>query len=103
VILRRRLFSLVWFPYRQIGNEPTMKLTMNAAKQIEHLPEYLHEEFPDAPVAVIEHDVEERVRDLIAEAHFDDFVPLLVHKSVRERLRTISPRARRPRQSALSA
>jgi hypothetical protein len=77
-----------------------MKLTMNAAKQIEHLPEYLHDEFPDAPVAVIEHDVEERVRDLIAEAHFDDYVPLLVHKSVRERLRTTARRVRRPRPTA---
>jgi hypothetical protein len=77
-----------------------MKLTTNAAKQIEHLPEYLHEEFPDAPVAVIEHDVEERVSDLMASAHFDDFVPLLVHKSVREQLRTISRRVRRPRPTA---
>jgi hypothetical protein len=72
-----------------------MELTTSAAKQIEHLPETLHHEFPDAPVALIEHDVDERVRALIAEAHFDDFVPLLVHKSVRERLRTIYRRARR--------
>jgi hypothetical protein len=74
-----------------------MKLTSRAAKQIEHLPETLHEEFPDAPVDLIEHDVEARVRDLIAEAHFDDFVPLLVHKTVRERLRRASRRTtRRP-------
>jgi hypothetical protein len=77
-----------------------MKLTTNAAKQIEHLPEYLHQEFPNAPVAMIEHDIEERVRDLIAEAHFDDYVPLLVLKSVRERLRGISRRARPPRLAA---
>ncbi|HWB21944.1 MAG TPA: DUF3562 domain-containing protein [Gaiellaceae bacterium] len=85
-----------------------MKLTTSAAKQIEHLPETLHEEFPDAPVSVIEHDIEARVRDLIADAHFDDYVPLLVHKSVRERLRKVSRRTtRRPasrvERQALSA
>jgi Protein of unknown function (DUF3562) len=64
-----------------------MQLTATAAKQIEQLPRYLHHEFPEAAVEAIEHDVEERVHELIAQAHFDDYVPLLVHRAVRERLR----------------
>ena len=64
-----------------------MQLTITAAKKIEQLPRYLHAEFPTAPIEAIEHDVEERLHDLIAGAHFDDFVPLLVHRSVRQRLR----------------
>ena len=64
-----------------------MELTVTAARKIEQLPRYLHLEFPDAPVAAIEHDVEERVHELIVSAHFDDYVPLLVHRAVREHLR----------------
>ncbi len=67
-----------------------MQLSSVAAKKIEQLPRYLHNEFPSAPVEEIEHDVEERLRDLIASAHFDDYIPLLVHRSVRERLRTLN-------------
>jgi hypothetical protein len=67
-----------------------MQLTVTAAKKIEQLPRYLHNEFPDAPVAGIEHDVEERLHELIASAHFDDYVPLLVHSTVREHLRAQS-------------
>lgn len=58
-----------------------MELTSHTAKQIEQLPRYLHAEFPNAPIGVIEHDIEDRVHDLITSAHFDDFVPLLVHRS----------------------
>ena len=67
-----------------------MELSRATAKQIEQLPRYLHNEFPSAPVDAIEHEVEERLRDLIAIAHFDDYVPLLVHRSVRERLRAVN-------------
>ena len=67
-----------------------MNLTTSVAKRIQLIPLHLHDEFPDIPMIAIEHDVEERVRRLVASAHFDDFVPLLVHKAIRERLRAIN-------------
>jgi hypothetical protein len=64
-----------------------MQLTIPAAKKVEQLHHHLHREFPNAPVEAIEHEVDERLHALIAGAHFDDYVPLLVHRYVRERLR----------------
>ncbi|HWB21781.1 MAG TPA: DUF3562 domain-containing protein [Gaiellaceae bacterium] len=64
-----------------------MQLTVTAARKIEQLPRYLKHEFPDAPFEAIQHDIEERVHELIVSAHFDDYVPLLVHRTVREHLR----------------
>lgn len=64
-----------------------MQLTVEAAKRIDQLPRYLQKEFPTVPLAVIEHDVDTRVRVLITDAHFDDYVPLLAHKAVRQHLR----------------
>lgn len=63
------------------------ELTPEAARRIERLPQDLRHEYPHVPLAQLEHDVEERVRRLIATARFDDFVPLLVRRSVREHLR----------------
>ncbi len=64
-----------------------MRLTTAAAIRIERLPHDLKAEFPAVPLAAIEHDVEEVVRRLIAGARFDDFVPVLAHRTIRERLR----------------
>jgi hypothetical protein len=64
-----------------------MNLTTASAHRIHELPRSLKAEFPTVPLDRIEHDVEERLHQLIADAHFDDYVPLLVHRSVRERLR----------------
>ncbi len=64
-----------------------MELTHNAEKHLEQVPHQLQSEFPQLPASAIELDVREHVRDLIADAHFDDYVPLLVHKAVREHLR----------------
>jgi Protein of unknown function (DUF3562) len=65
-------------------------LTASAAKRIEEMPRHLHREFPNVPLAAIERDVEQGVRRLIAGARFDDYVPLLVHKAVRERIRAVN-------------
>ena len=65
-----------------------MQLTVTASKQIEQLPRHLHREFPNTSVSVIEHEIEERVRRLASSAHFDDYIPLLVHRTVREALRS---------------
>ena len=67
-----------------------MELTIGTAERIEQLPRHLMAEFPEVSSVEIEHDVEEAVRRLIARAQFDDYVPLLVHKTVRERLRDTS-------------
>ena len=68
------------------NEEPTMQLTRQAAKRLDQLPQYLQVEFPGAPMAAIEHDLDESVRNLIATAHFDNYVPLLALKAVRDRL-----------------
>jgi hypothetical protein len=65
-------------------------MTEDTAKRLERVPRDLQAEFPDVPLAEIEDDVEEGVRRLIETARFDDFVPLLVHKAVRERLRALN-------------
>lgn len=67
-----------------------MNLTRETAKRIEQIPRTLRAEFPTVPLEAIEHDVEEQLGHLVANAHFDDFVPLLVHRAVRERLRAVN-------------
>jgi hypothetical protein len=63
-----------------------MMLTQSTAKRIEQISKGLHEEFPQAPLQMIEHDIEDRVRELKVGAHFDDFISLLAWRAVRERL-----------------
>lgn len=55
-------------------------------KKLEKLPLDLHAEFPDVPLDALEHDVDRDARVLLSSARFNDFVPLLVHRAVRERL-----------------
>ena len=64
-----------------------MLLTAQASKHLAQVPRTLHGEFPAVPLEFIEHDLEERVRALLRGAHFDDYIPLLAHRTVRERLR----------------
>ena len=65
----------------------SVELTVDAAKRIEQLPRRLQAEFPHVSLSAIEHDVGECARTLIANAHFDDYVPLLVQRTIREQLR----------------
>jgi hypothetical protein len=61
-------------------------LTADLEKRLKRLPEDLHEEFPEIPVDTIERTVDAGARELVARARFNDFVPVLVHKVVREQL-----------------
>jgi hypothetical protein len=62
--------------------------TTDVARRLERLPEDLQAEFPDVGLETIQGDVETRARELLTGARFDDFVPVLVHRAVRESLRT---------------
>ena len=61
-------------------------LALDTARRIEQVLAGLHAEFPDAPLETIKHDVDERVHELALTARFDDYVPLLARRTVRERL-----------------
>jgi hypothetical protein len=61
--------------------------TTDIAKRLERLPWDLHEEFPDVPFEAIEQDVRAGAEELVASARFNDFVPVLVHRAVRDQLR----------------
>jgi len=61
-------------------------LTADLEQRLKRLPEDLHREFPDVPADTIARSVDAGVRELVARARFNDFVPLLVHKLVREQL-----------------
>jgi hypothetical protein len=62
--------------------------TVDVIKRIERLPIDLESEFPGVPLKEIEQDVDREVHQLLTSAHFHDFVPVLVHKNVRRRLRS---------------
>ena len=56
-------------------------------KRLKQIPCELKDEFPQVPLDTIEHDVDVETRQLTESAQFTDFLPVLVHKAVRERLR----------------
>ena len=62
-------------------------LTDDLMRRLEQLPADLKAEFPHVPLDTIERDVKAGVRELVELARFHDFVPVLVHRTVRERLR----------------
>jgi hypothetical protein len=61
-------------------------LTADLEKRLKRLPQDLHGEFPDVPADTIERTVDAGARELLAQARFHDFVPVLVHKAVRAQL-----------------
>jgi hypothetical protein len=61
-------------------------LTADVELRLRRIPADLSAEFPNVPSAEIRRDVDESVSELIEKARFLDFVPLLVHRAVRERL-----------------
>ena len=63
-------------------------LTTDVARRLERLPEDLQAEFPDVGLEPIQGDVDTHARELLTSARFDDFVPVLVHRAVREAIRT---------------
>ena len=62
-------------------------LTEDLNRRLRGIPAELKAEFPDVELDAIERDVDRSVQELSQRAHFHDFLPLLVHKAVRERLR----------------
>jgi Protein of unknown function (DUF3562) len=62
-------------------------LTDDLKRRLDKLPQDLQAEFPHVPLDTIERDVSAGVRELVERTRFHDFVPVLVHRSVRERLR----------------
>ncbi len=63
-------------------------------RRLEQLPADLKAEFPQVPLDLIERDVKVGADELVAQARFHDFVPVLVHRSVREHLRATAQAAR---------
>ncbi len=55
-------------------------------RKLEHVPERLLDEFPEVPAEPVEREVRAVARQLLGRARFTDFVPLLVHRFVREAL-----------------
>lgn len=55
-------------------------------RKLEHVPDRLEEEFPEEPADRIEREVDVVSDELLRRASFPDFVPVLVHRFVRERL-----------------
>lgn len=62
-------------------------LNEDLERRLKRVPCDLKDEFPQVPLEDIERDVETVTRDLGRTAHFTDFLPLLVHRAVRDRLR----------------
>lgn len=62
-------------------------LTDDLKRRLEWLPADLQAEFPHVPLAAIARDVNAGADELTERARFNDFVPVLVHRIVRERLR----------------
>jgi hypothetical protein len=61
--------------------------TAEVEKRLVRLPHELNTEFPHISLRLIEGHVARCARELIGSARFQDYVPVLVHKAVRERLR----------------
>jgi hypothetical protein len=60
----------------------------DVARRLERIPEDLRAEFPTIRLETIRGDVDTHARELLEGARFDDFVPVLVHRAVRESLRS---------------
>jgi hypothetical protein len=59
--------------------------------KIEHATKTLALEFKGAPQSIIAAEVEATATRLLEHARFDDYIPVLVHRYVRERLRNREP------------
>jgi hypothetical protein len=79
------------------------ELNAEVARRLERLPRELQDEFPQVPLDSIARHVEDGARLLLREARFPDFVPLLVHRAVRERLRHGPPLDAAPPAGAVAA
>ena len=83
---------------RAASTLPSEVETQRRLKQVETR---LTSEFPDLEDRLVRREVREVSADLLAGARFTDFVPLLVDRIARERLR--DHRARRPNETGVPA
>jgi hypothetical protein len=61
-------------------------------RKLEHIPERLFSEFPDLPREPVRREVRSVAQQLLRRARFTDFVPLLVHRFVREHMLELGAR-----------
>jgi hypothetical protein len=64
-----------------------MILTATTRTKLEHSAKMLAAEFDGVPQAVIAHQVDAAAALLLKTASFDDYIPVLTHRYVRQRLR----------------
>ncbi len=64
-----------------------MKLTPATKAKLEQSKRMLEAEFNTVPHDQIEREIEAIATALVEEAHFDDYIPILAQRSVRDRLR----------------
>ncbi len=64
-----------------------MQLSPIAANHIRQIPVELHRDFPRHSVPELEIRARSIAERLVAGAHFDDYIPLLVRRALRDRLR----------------
>ena len=63
-----------------------MQASPRTLRKLAHLRVDLEREFPQVPAEHVDEHLEDVASDLLAQAHFEEFVPLLVHRHVRSRL-----------------
>ena len=63
-----------------------MRANGETRRKLEHVPDGLEKEFPEEPPNRVEREVDVVSDQLLRGARFPDYVPLLVHRFVRERL-----------------
>jgi hypothetical protein len=63
-----------------------LRMSPQQELKLVHMKQLLDEEFDATPAAKIAHEVEVETKRLLPEAHFDDYIPILVYRSVRDHL-----------------
>jgi hypothetical protein len=66
-------------------------LTADLQKRLRRVPSELAAEFPDVPADRIRRDVDEQTERLLESARVTEYIPILVHKELRARLRAAAP------------
>jgi hypothetical protein len=64
----------------------TLQLAGELRQKLEHMPQRLAEDFPDANPDQVEREVEDVAEGLMKTARFGDFVPVLAYRYAREHL-----------------
>jgi hypothetical protein len=73
-------------PVGGAGRLSAMIITPETATKLEHIGKRLRHEYPSLPAAAVDEVVDRAATHLLAQARFDQFVPLLAHRAAREQL-----------------